>query len=247
MRGSLDWLLSPMTADAFFAAHFERRWLHLEGDPARLRGLPSLADIDRALTRRELRHPSVRMAREGTLLDASAFTRRSFAFDPHADNEDVFVLQLSGEKRWRLCQPDEAFPSLDPVSRGSLAVGEPVATPTLRATCSTFRAGILTPRRRAIATRCISPQGARPRNTATRSRRCEIARITRYALSCRLRGSGGLSMKVREEQKPTQRNDRTATARKSPLRVRTAVKAGAGGGFDWHEEFKGLYDWHEDF
>lgn len=58
---------------------------------------------------------------------------RSHGFAPHTDDSDVFVLQLAGEKHWALYAPPTEFPPLTPVGRGHLDVGEPTASPTLRA------------------------------------------------------------------------------------------------------------------
>lgn len=189
LSGSLGWFVAPRPVGAFLEAHFEREALHLPGDARRFRALPTLDQIDRFVTRRELRAPAVRMARDGASLDAAAFTRadgvvdpvlvaqrlgegatlildraqtwsaaaarlcaglgrdvqghawanlylsppRSHGFAPHTDDSDVFVLQLSGEKRWALYAPPEEFPPLTPVGRGHVDVGEPRAELTLRA------------------------------------------------------------------------------------------------------------------
>lgn len=189
LRGSLAWFVAPRSVDAFLDAHFEREALHVPGDARRFRTLPTLDAIDRFVTQHELRAPAARMARDGSSLDASAFTRadgvvdpvllatrlgegatlildrvqtwsaaaarlcaglgrdvqghawanlylsppRSHGFAPHTDDSDVFVLQLSGEKRWALYAPPEEFPPLTPVGRGHVDVGEPRTTLTLRA------------------------------------------------------------------------------------------------------------------
>lgn len=82
IRGSLAWLLAPVDRSVFLADHFERRALVARGDARRYRGLPTLREVDRAVSTREIRHPDLRMAREGASLAPQSFTRADGAADP---------------------------------------------------------------------------------------------------------------------------------------------------------------------
>ncbi len=82
IRGSLAWLLAPVDRSVFLAEHFEKRALVARGDARRCRGLPTLREVDRAVTTREIRHPDLRMAREGASLEPRTFTRVDGVADP---------------------------------------------------------------------------------------------------------------------------------------------------------------------
>ena len=150
--------------------------------------LLTAADVDELLADRALRTPFIRMAKEGTVLPASAYTApggfgaevadqvstdrvlaefaagativlqglhrtwrplrdfsrqlildighpvqinayitpaQSRGFDPHYDVHDVFVLQISGEKRWVVHEPVRAHPFADePWTQHAAAVAE---------------------------------------------------------------------------------------------------------------------------
>lgn len=111
IRGSLAWLLAPVDPSVFVAEHFERKPLHVRGDARRYRGLPTLAEVDRAITGRALRYPDVRMAREGEKLAPASFTRADGAADPilvAARLAEGATLVLNGVEAWspvvaRLC------------------------------------------------------------------------------------------------------------------------------------------------
>ena len=75
-------MLAPVDRSVFLAEHFERRALVARGESRRFRGLPTLREVDRAVTTREIRYPDLRMAREGASLEPRTFTRLDGVADP---------------------------------------------------------------------------------------------------------------------------------------------------------------------
>ncbi len=100
----------------------------------------------------------------------------SRGFDPHYDVHDVFVLQISGEKRWVIHEPAHELPFADePWSQHGIAVAERAETvPAIDtvlspATPSTSRAAGSTPPPLSAAPPCTSRSGC-PRSPAPTSR-----------------------------------------------------------------------------
>jgi ribosomal protein L16 Arg81 hydroxylase len=67
--------LEPVSADTFFAEHWERRPLVVpRGEPGRFDDLLSEADVERLVCSTAIRYPAFRLVREGAQLDVGAYT-----------------------------------------------------------------------------------------------------------------------------------------------------------------------------
>jgi hypothetical protein len=68
-------LLSPLSAEAFFATTWERTHLHLaRAQPGHYDALITAADLQRALNNPEARYPAIRMAQDGAFFPPEAYT-----------------------------------------------------------------------------------------------------------------------------------------------------------------------------
>ena len=128
--------------------------LFADGHTVVLQGLhrlwPPLIDFAGALTT-DLGHP--------VQINAYVTPRSSQGFSAHYDVHDVFVLQVAGEKRWRIHAPVLAAPlrdqpwtdhraAVEARAAGASRSSTPCCAPATRSTC---RAATCTPPRRSAA------------------------------------------------------------------------------------------------
>lgn len=94
-------LLGGLSAERFFAEHWERKpLLWRGGDSRRFQGLLTLADVESYLSRGDVRYPAVRLARGGAFYAPEAYTRDikhgDEVFRGVVDTEKVFTEYSSG-------------------------------------------------------------------------------------------------------------------------------------------------------
>jgi predicted small metal-binding protein len=97
----LSRLLRPLSAEHFFAAHWEREPLRLKrGDPTYYDSLLTRADLEDYISSGDARYPAVRLARSGAFYPPEAYTRDvkygDEVFRGVPDVEKIFTEYMSG-------------------------------------------------------------------------------------------------------------------------------------------------------
>jgi bifunctional lysine-specific demethylase and histidyl-hydroxylase NO66 len=83
-------LLQPLGEEPFFAAHWDRAPLLLEGAPDRFTALYSVRQLESQLTETDIHYPQLQLALGGRLLPVTSFTMRRL-LSGHADDRLVDV------------------------------------------------------------------------------------------------------------------------------------------------------------